>query len=116
MMIDPSFRRTPIARAVAGVFAASLLIGAAHAADVSEDETTALDKVRVTSRNREEIAQDVPIPQSVIGARTLEREGVVALQDLAKKAPGLEATTPNSRRSGISIRGIGKSAGNDALE
>ncbi len=75
-----------------------------------------LEKVVVSSRNREEFAQDVPIPVSVISGQTLDREGVVAIEDLVKKAPGLEATTPNSRRTGISIRGIGKSAGNDALE
>jgi iron complex outermembrane receptor protein len=82
----------------------------------ANESVAILEKVVVTSRNREEIAQDVPIPISVIGGKTLDREGVVALEDLVKKAPGLEATVPNSRRTGISIRGIGKSAGNDALE
>lgn len=81
-----------------------------------QDVAPSLEKIVVTSRNREEVAQDVPIPISVISGSSLEREGVVALEDLVKKAPGLEATTPNARRTGISIRGIGKSAGNDALE
>jgi len=85
-------------------------------ANVAQDAAPTLGLVVVTSRNREEVAQDVPIPITVIGGDSLEREGVVTLEDLVKKAPGLEATTPNSRRTGISIRGIGKSAGNDALE
>ncbi len=86
--------------------------GASSAASAAAELTT----VVVTSRNREESAQDVPIPISVLSESELDRDGTVAIQDLTRKAPGLEATTPNSRRTGISVRGIGKSAGNDALE
>jgi iron complex outermembrane receptor protein len=70
----------------------------------------------VTSRNRTESAQDVPIPISVLQSSDLTRDNTVSIQDLTQKAPGLQATTPNSRRTGIALRGIGKSAGNDALE
>lgn len=76
----------------------------------------ALGAVIVTSRNREEIAQDVPIPVSVIGAQKLDRERIFTVDDLTRVAPGLTATTPNARRSGISIRGIGKSTGDESLE
>jgi iron complex outermembrane receptor protein len=98
--------------------AAMATAGSVSAADASADASDAaqLGKVVVTARNREEIAQDVPIPVNVIGGQALTRDNVVALEDLVKKVPGLQATTPNSRRTGISIRGIGKSAGNDALE
>ena len=82
----------------------------------SPDSAAGITEVTVTSRNREESSQDVPIPISVIGSQALVRDGTVSIQDLTQKAPGLEATTPNSRRTGISLRGIGKSAGNDALE
>ena len=70
----------------------------------------------VTSRNRTESAQEVPIPISVLQSSDLTRDNTVSIQDLTQKAPGLQATTPNSRRTGIALRGIGKSAGNDALE
>lgn len=53
---------------------------------------------------------------SVIQSDALVRDGTVGIQDLTQKAPGLEATTPNSRRTGVALRGLGKSAGNDALE
>ncbi len=76
----------------------------------------AISEVIVTSRNREESSQDVPIPISVIQSDALVRDGTVSIQDLTQKAPGLEATTPNSRRTGVALRGLGKSAGNDALE
>ena len=86
-------------------------------ADASpEPDGGGLAEIIVTSRNREESSQDVPIPISVIQSDALIRDGTVSIQDLTQKAPGLEATTPNSRRTGIAIRGLGKSAGNDALE
>jgi iron complex outermembrane recepter protein len=86
--------------------------------DAADDSAAdgGLSEVIVTSRNREESSQDVPIPISVIQSDALTRDGTVSIQDLTQKAPGLEATTPNSRRTGIALRGLGKSAGNDALE
>jgi len=111
-------RPVPALSLVALSVAASIGYSAqAWSADAAkEDDAAQLGKVVVTARNREEIAQDVPIPVNVIGGPTLNRDNVVALEDLVKKVPGLQATTPNSRRTGISIRGVGKSAGNDALE
>jgi len=90
----------------------------AMAAEASDDQSgvVSFDKVVVTSRNREEIAQDVPIPETVISSKTLDKIGTYTVQDLTKLAPGLEATTPNARRTGISLRGIGKSTGNESLE
>ena len=93
--------------------AVALVAGQAVAAEPADD---GLAEVLVTSRNREESSQEVPIPISVIQTDSLVRDGTVSIQDLTRKAPGLEATTPNSRRTGIAIRGLGKSAGNDALE
>jgi iron complex outermembrane recepter protein len=99
-------------QAVAGD-AADASAGASAGADA---DGGGLAEIVVTSRNREESSQDVPIPISVIGSDALTRDGTVSIQDLTQKAPGLEATTPNSRRTGIALRGLGKSAGNDALE
>ncbi len=102
---DPDLRVASAATEVATASASAAVGGAAE-----------LTTVVVTSRNHQEAVQDVPIPISVLTDAQLERDGTVSIQDLTQKAPGLEATTPNSRRTGISIRGIGKSAGNDALE
>ncbi|MBX5460854.1 MAG: TonB-dependent receptor [Steroidobacteraceae bacterium] len=73
-------------------------------------------EVLVTARNRSERAQDVPIPISVLGGDTLDRDRAFTVADLTQRAPGLTATTPNARRTGISIRGIGKTSGNDNME
>jgi iron complex outermembrane receptor protein len=82
----------------------------------AEADAGGISEVIVTSRNREESAQDVPIPITVLQSDALVRDGTATIQDVTQKAPGLEATTPNSRRTGIALRGLGKSAGNDALE
>jgi iron complex outermembrane receptor protein len=85
-------------------------------ATTENSNDAALGAVIVTSRNREEIAQDVPVPISVIGGKQLDRDRTVEVQDLTRKAPGITATTPNARRTGISVRGIGKSSSNDSME
>ena len=97
--------------------AANASAAAGDSADASPDpDSGGISEVIVTSRNREESSQDVPIPISVLQSDALVRDGTATIQDLTQKAPGLEATTPNSRRTGIALRGLGKSAGNDALE
>ncbi|MFP5391118.1 MAG: TonB-dependent receptor [Gammaproteobacteria bacterium] len=90
---------------------------AANAAVPGDDkEVVTLSDLTITARNREEIAQEVPIPVSVIGNKTLERDNVATIEEVVRKAPGLGATTPNARRTGISLRGIGKASGNDSME
>ncbi|AXI02333.1 TonB-dependent receptor [Aquirhabdus parva] len=83
---------------------------------VDSDTSQHIESIVVTSRNREELAQNIPVPVSVIGSKQLDRDGIVSVDDLTRKAPGLTATTPNARRTGISIRGIGKASGNDNME
>ncbi len=74
------------------------------------------EEIFVTARNRAELAQDVPVPISVIGGAQIDRDRAFTVADLTQRAPGLTATTPNARRTGVSIRGIGKASGNDNME
>ncbi len=76
----------------------------------------ALDTVVVTARNREEIAQKVPLPVSVVGGKTLDRDNSVSVNDLVKKVPNLGVFGSNPRQTSISLRGIGKNAANDTME
>lgn len=80
------------------------------------EESKNLSEVVVTSRRREEKLQDVPVPITVLGGKNLERDRTFDVQDLTRRAPGVTATTPNGRRTGISIRGVGKASGNDSME
>ena len=82
----------------------------------AQDADRGLEEVVVTARNRSELLQEVPIPISVVSGDTLDRDRTFTVAELSQRAPGLTATTPNARRSGISIRGIGKTSGNDNME
>jgi len=108
----------PFAIASAVALSSGLLISVpGHADDsTSEHSKGPLEEVVVSARNRDELAQEVPIPISVLSGDLLARDRVFTVADLTQRAPGLTATTPNARRSGVSIRGIGKTSGNDNME
>lgn len=88
----------------------------AQAEQAKANNENLLGSVVVTSRNREEIAQDVPIPVSVVGGKTLDRDNVVTVNELVKKVPNLGVFGSNPRQTSISIRGIGKNSANDTME
>lgn len=81
-----------------------------------KDGVVAFDKVIVTSRNREEVAQDVPLPVSVVSGDTLDRDNVISVEGLTQKVPSLGVFGSNPRQTSISIRGIGKNTANDTME
>lgn len=82
------------------------------------DGVVAFDKVIVTSRNREEIAQDVPLPVVVLGGERLDREDIKSIWDLPAKVPNLQLNNPgeNARKVSPSIRGLGRGGANDSME
>ena len=102
----------------AAVAIALTLLAAPHvsAQQAPEPEAVTLESVVVTSRNREELAQDVPVPVSVVSGQTLERDNVVGIAGLTQKVPNLGLFGSNPRQTSISIRGIGKNAANDTME
>ncbi|ARN83383.1 TonB-dependent receptor [Methylocystis bryophila] len=76
-----------------------------------------MEEVKVTARLREEKAQDVPLPVSVVGGKTAEVQLLDRLQDLATKVPNFVPYITNPRTSAIAIRGItGISGGADGSE
>ncbi len=89
---------------------------AAPAQATAHEDT--LGSVVVTARNREEIAQDIPLPVQVIGGEQLERDNIKSVWDLAGKAPNLQLNPPgeNARKVSVSIRGVGRNGANDSAE
>ena len=89
-----------------------------NALPVATEREQTLGAVVVTARNREEIAQDIPLPVQVIGGEQLERDGVKSVWDLTGKAPNLQLNPPgeNARKVSISIRGVGRNGANDSAE
>jgi iron complex outermembrane receptor protein len=118
--MQPASLSTVIARVIAHVIGVGggLLLAVPGYADDSTTEHSKgpLEEVVVSARNRDELAQEVPIPISVLSGEVLARDRVFTVADLTQRAPGLTATTPNARRTGVSIRGIGKTSGNDNME
>jgi iron complex outermembrane receptor protein len=80
------------------------------------DGVSGAGDIIVTARNREENINDVPIPITVLDGDTVAKQRVFTIADLTQRSPGLTATTPNARRTGVSLRGIGKTSGNDNME
>lgn len=70
-----------------------------------------VDEVKVTARNREEKAQDVPLAVSVVGAKAAERERLERLSDFAEKVPNYRPNISNPRTSGTAIRGVAGGTG-----
>lgn len=89
----------------------------AAAAAAAAAASAQVEDVKVTARQREEKAQDVPLPVSVVGPKTQERERLERMQDFAQKVPNFIPSINNPRTSAMSIRGIsGISGGADGSE
>ncbi len=79
--------------------------------------TTADTEIVVTSRRREERAQDVPIALTAVSGETLDRTGAVNLTQIAQLTPTLVIRNNNARNTFANIRGLGSNAAqNDGLE
>jgi len=68
------------------------------------DDVIQLADVIVTTRRREEKAQNVPTPISILSAKTLETQKLIKLEDLQQALPILNVVFLNPRQSSVSIR------------
>lgn len=77
-----------------------------------------LETVYVSARRREESAQDVPIPVSVIGGDFVADSGAFNSNRLKETIPSVQIYASNPRNTGINIRGLGSTFGltNDGLD
>ncbi|WP_047537132.1 TonB-dependent receptor [Methylotenera versatilis] len=77
-----------------------------------------LDAVIVTSRNRAELAQEIPLPVRVLGGERLDRDDIKSIWDLQSVAPNLQLNNPgeNARKVSPGIRGLGRGGANDSME
>src|SRR4051794_18663911 len=74
--------------------------------------------VVVTARRVEEVAQEVPIPLSVVDRALVENAGAFNVNRLKELVPTVQFYSTNPRNSAINIRGLGAPFGltNDGLE
>lgn len=81
-------------------------------------EDNLLEEIVVTSRRREETAQSVPIPISVISGNLIDEAGAFNVNRVKEYVPSVQLYTSNPRNTGINIRGLGSPFGltNDGLD
>ena len=105
---------------VAAAYVSSGPVSPEHAgpAESADDEPLRGDDIVVSARNRKELAQDVPLPITVLGGETLDREDIKSIWDLPFKVPNLQLNNPgeNARKVSPSIRGLGRGGANDSME
>ncbi|WP_028298833.1 TonB-dependent receptor [Olivibacter sitiensis] len=77
-----------------------------------------LSEVVITSRRRQESAQDVPIPVSVVGGALVEEAGAFNVNRVKELVPTVQLYSSNPRNTTINIRGLGSTFGltNDGLD
>ncbi|HBP4889519.1 TonB-dependent receptor [Pseudomonas aeruginosa] len=86
------------------------------ASSVPDKADTALGKVTVTARRREEDSQKVPTPSTVLGGETLEAQRISRVQDLQQVLPSVNVAYIHARQSSVAVRGIGNNPASDGLE
>ncbi|HEK0247250.1 TonB-dependent receptor [Pseudomonas aeruginosa] len=86
------------------------------ASSLPDKADTALGKVTVTARRREEDSQKVPTPITVLGGETLEAQRISRVQDLQQVLPSVNVAYIHARQSSVAVRGIGNNPASDGLE
>ncbi|KSH08874.1 TonB-dependent receptor [Pseudomonas aeruginosa] len=86
------------------------------ASSLPDKADTALGKVTVTARCREEDSQKVPTPITVLGGETLEAQRISRVQDLQQVLPSVNVAYIHARQSSVAVRGIGNNPASDGLE
>ncbi len=81
-----------------------------QATDTKKEEVTAVDKVVVTARRREELLQDVPGAVSVFSGESIEKSGIPDITGIADLTPNTTLKTSRATNSTLTafIRGIGQ--------
>jgi len=92
--------------------------GQTTAIDVSLTPARLAEAVVVTARRVEEVAQEVPIPVSVVDGTLAESVGAFNVNRLKELIPTVQFYSTNPRNSSIQIRGLGAPFGltNDGIE
>ena len=75
-----------------------------------------VQSITVTARGRQEKAQDVPAPISVVSGAQLEAQDLYQVQDLQQALPNVTSQFLHARQSSVAVRGIGNNTANESLE
>ena len=94
-----------------GVLAIATLTGWCSPTVAAETSAGVIEEIVVTARRREETAQSVPIPITVMTGEQLEERVANDIRDIARVTPNLEFVESGVNRSAaqVYLRGIGQS-------
>lgn len=83
-----------------------------------EEDTRLLSDAVITSRRRQESAQEVPIPISIVRGVTVEDAGAFNINRLKELVPTVQLYASNARNTTLNIRGLGSTFGltNDGID
>jgi iron complex outermembrane receptor protein len=86
--------------------------------EINLKEDNLLSEVVVSARRRQETAQEVPVPITVIGGPLIQDAGAFNVNRLKELVPSVQLYSSNPRNTGLNIRGLGSSFGltNDGLD
>jgi len=96
----------------------ALAAGQAVAVDVTLEPARITEGVVVSARRLEEVAQEVPIPLSVVSGELVASAGAFNVNRVKELIPTVQFYSSNPRNSAVTIRGIGSPFGltNDGIE
>jgi iron complex outermembrane receptor protein len=108
----------------AGALAIAAAFGTAHAqssgaadrAAIAKENAEVLDTITVTARRRDESAQDVPAPLTVIKGSDLAANKIERVQDLQQVLPSTNVAFMHARQGSVAVRGIGNNPAADGLD
>lgn len=109
----------------AGALAMIAAFGTAHAqstgaAGASANSSAAgveeLEAITVKARRRDESAQDVPAPLTVIRGSDLAANKIERVQDLQQVLPSTNVAFMHARQGSVAVRGIGNNPAADGLD
>jgi len=110
------FTLQPLAAGVLLAASSGSFAEAPVSATPAVEQEAKLGTVTVNARRREETAQSVPTPISVLDSETLETQRIYRVQDLQQLVPSTNVAYVHARQSSISIRGLGNNPASDGLE
>ncbi len=97
-----------------------LALAAALAAPASATfaQSGAVEEIQITSRRRAELAQQVPIPVTVVSGELVADTGAFNVNRIKELIPSVQLYSSNPRNTAISIRGQGTTFGltNDGID
>ena len=118
--MDSTHKRMLPKLATAGAIIVTTAVFSAPAAaqEPAASPASGIDEVRVTARRREESAQDVPIPVSVVRGDLIADAGAFNVNRVKELIPTVQLYSSNPRNTAINIRGLGTTFGltNDGIE